>query len=262
MASKPFQIFIGLLLIGAMTAPAVFFHFENIRLKRRLGRQREFTQHSTRLETENRQLSDLIAKMSGDEETAARELHTELESAKRELAALEKRAVERRTQIVAQANRDADDLANNRDPLRGLVRLEYLEDIGQATPTAAFQSLASAVTRNRTERVAELFTLSDQARREADAWIAELPESERAKWTPEKLGELFLTGALTSAPSVQIASVTMDGPDRATLAFRIPGAKREPKLVMEMGPAGWRVLVDERGIGVMRKRVAQSGEAR
>jgi hypothetical protein len=193
----------------------------------------------------------------GNAQSDATGIQAELAARRREVAALETRARERRRETVAQAAQDEAELASNRDPLRGLVRLENFSDVGQATPAAAFQTLGWAVVK-KPERIAALFTLAPEARTKAEAFIAGLPESGRAQWTPEKLGELFLTGALSSASAIQIANVTMDGASHATLTFRIPGARGDPKLPMELGPDGWRVLVDERGIDVVRKHVSQA----
>lgn len=258
MLSKPFQVVLGVLLLGAAAAPAAFFKVQNLQLERRRARQRELTQRSAQFTEENRMLRDLLGKTNGDAATAAASVRAELDAARREVAEWERRARETRSATVAQAAREADALANNRDPLRGLTRLEYFTDSGQANPAAAFQTLGWAVI-NQPERIGSLLTLAPAARAKAEALIAGLPEEARAKWTPEKLGELFVTGALSSAPAIQIADVRMDAANRATLTFRIPGARGDPKLPLELGPNGWRVLIEERNIDVVRKKISQAG---
>jgi hypothetical protein len=253
MASKPFQIIVGALLLGTLATPVVILRLQRMQLESRVARQRQHTEFSRRLKEENKQLTDLVVKTGGG--AAVGLVQSDLEHAQRELADLEQRARGKRKEAVKQAVADEDALANNRDPLRGLVRLEYFTESGQGTPTAAFQSLVAAVIKNQPERTAGLYALSPEARRKAEAIIAGLPDNARAQWTPEKLGELFLTGALSSAPALQIANVAMDGSERATLSFRIPGARGEPKLPMILGPLGWQAQVDERGIDVVRKHL-------
>ncbi len=262
MISKPLQFLLGTLLVVAVAAPAVILRLERTKLERRLAGQREHVQIARRLREENQSLRDLVAKTGGDTAAAASNVHADLVAAQRELAELEKRAHARRSEVVAQAARDTNELATNRDPRRGLVRLENFAEAGQATPEAAFQSLVAAVMHNRAARLAELYTLSPAARAKADALIAELPENARAQWSPEKLGELFLTGALTSASAVQITDVQPRDAQHATLVFRIPGAKGDPKLPLELGAGGWRVLIDGAGIDVVRKHIDAAGEPR
>ncbi len=258
MSSKTFQIVGAIAVLSAGAAALVGLGIEHTQLKRRLARQREWQQMTQRLEEENRQLGTLAAR-DGTGDAAARDaVHAELEAARRELAELEKRAREQRTQLVARAASDSAALANNRDPVRGLTRPEYFADVGQATPAAAFQTLGWA-TLHQPERIASLLTLAPAARTKAEALIAALPEETRAKWTPEKLGELWLTGALTSASAFQIGEVKMEAANSATLALRVmPAPRQEPKLKMELAPNGWRVLIDERAIDIVRKQMSQA----
>jgi hypothetical protein len=247
-----------IVVLGAGVAGLFALGLEHTQLKRRLARQGEWRQMTQRLEEENRQLGALAAR-GGAEDAGAREaVHADLVRARREVAELEQSARLRRTELRAVAAQDENALANNRDPQRGLTRLEYFTDAGQASPAAAFQTLGWAVVKEP-ERIASLLTLAPEARAKAEALIAGLPEAARAQWTPEKLGELFLTGALTSASAIQISDVKMEGADRATLTFRIPGARGDPKLAMILGVDGWRVLVEGRGIDVVRKQIDQTG---
>src|ERR1051325_1927482 len=122
MASKSFQWVLGALVLGVAVGPVVFFRLERLQLERRLSRQRELTQHSAQMAEENRALREMVAKTNGDASVSASSVHADLEAARRELAALEKHAREQRKEVVAQAARDDDALANNRDPLRALTR--------------------------------------------------------------------------------------------------------------------------------------------
>jgi hypothetical protein len=255
MSSKPFHIVVGALLIGAAAASAVFFRIEHEQLERRLARQRESTAHSRRLTEENRSLQELVATTDGDSASAAVKLHADLEAARREAAELERHAREQRLQITAQAARDAEALANNRDPRAGLTRLEYFQDRGQATPGAAFETLVWAALRGDEAAMVKVGAMSSAVRADAQALIARLPPEARGQWTPQKLAVLWFTGALTELPALQITGESREDGENAIVTFRTPRGEDE-KVKLKLSPDGWRVAVPSNAIKVLEKKLA------
>jgi hypothetical protein len=258
MASRPFKLIVGLLVFGAGAAGIGVLTVENFQLRHRLARQREWTALTARMKEENRRLTGLLARAQTDDTGAVQSVHDELLAARREVAALEQRAMAQRGALVAHVEQDANDVANNRDPQRGLMRLEYFQDVGQATPAAALQTLTWAVMKNDGERLAAIVAIPPAARVKADALIASLPVEARAQWTPEKLAALYFSGALLDTSSLQMTSVKFEDASHATIALRAPGVRGEPKLPMELGPNGWRAVAAERAFDVVRKKMGQA----
>ncbi len=238
--------------LGAL---ALFLHRQNERVRNRIIELRQRDQSAEPLRQDNARLRALLQKSSNGS-AATDALHAEVEQTRAEVAELEKRAESRRAQLAAQAAADENALANNRDPNVGLTRLEQFQNVGQATPRAACQTLVWAALKGDDAALGNLLFLSDSTRTRADALIAGLPEDSRARWTPEKLAVLYFGAVVTDVAAAQITGEDLDGPAHATVALRIPGVDAaKSKLELRATPAGWQVIVPETAIDVVRRKI-------
>lgn len=248
---------IGLVAAGcaAIGTAGIFLHRQNERLRRRVAELRH--EHSDEAPTRegNDRLRALLREQPSPAD-AAKAIHAELERVRAEVAAMEERAETRRAQILVQEAADTAELANNRDPNAGLARLEFFQNVGQATPRAACQTLVWAAIKGDDATLAERLFLPDTTRAKARELIASLPQAER-RWTPEKLAALYFSAVVADVAAAQIVSETIDSPLHATVLMRIPGvAEAKSRLAMQLGPDGWKAVVDESAIDAMARRIA------
>ncbi len=256
MKIKVLNIGVLALLVAIAAAGLVFLHGQNARIRTQIAALPPRHGATEKLRAENAQVRSLLQRAQGSEGDAARVIHEELVRAREQTAELERHAELRRAQIAAQAANDADSLASNHDPRRGLVRLENFQDAGQATPGATFQTIVWAALKGDDALLARLLLLSAPARASAEALIATLPAQERGKWTPEKLAALSITGAVTDISAAAISSETMDDAEHATLDLRIPGVDAaKSKLSLQLGVAGWRAVVPPAQIETLRRKL-------
>jgi hypothetical protein len=259
MISKGFKFtLLGLLLTGAVAGTAVL-RMDNQRLRRRVAEQEAQHLERVQLREENRQTQKLVSRLQEGGADAMLAMRADLIRARGEVAALEKRAELARAQKLAQSMLETDSLARNRDPEKAPVLLENFQNVGQATPSAAFQTLAWAVMKGDPRALAGSVALSDPARLKAEAWLASLPELDRPMWSPEKLAALFIAGILTEVPALQIREVIVenDGQD-AVVSLYIPQAKAKEaaqRVPMHLGPIGWQVIVSEQQIDRLRENL-------
>ena len=172
--SKIFQACLLGLLLVVSTVGTVLVRLDNARLRTRIADVRKQTARTVRLRDENQRNKDLLARAAADEVDGARAVHTDLVHFQAEVSALEKRAEEEWRQVRAQAAKDVEDLVNNRDPERGMTRLENFRNVGQNTPGAAFQTFVWAAMKGEDEKLAGMITFSGAAREKAEAVVAAL----------------------------------------------------------------------------------------
>lgn len=260
MLSGPFRFtLLGLLVV--LGGGAIFVVWkDNDRLRRRLSEQRRQDEQSARLQTENRETKELIARFQVGESEGARALQADLVRAREELARLEKEAVVAAKDKQAQLAREAQELAHSRDPERGVTRLEHFRNVGQQTPAAAFQTLVWAGLQGDETALRLLVALTPEARAHAETLIARLPEAERATWTPDKIGALFVTALLVEVPALRIGEAKIETDQRAKLTLQLPqDAKQTTQRVpMQRGPQGWRLVIEERQIEKVRQRIVHT----
>ncbi|HEX2853942.1 MAG TPA: hypothetical protein VHO24_11940 [Opitutaceae bacterium] len=258
MLSKPFKLtLLGLFVVLGVGA-IVIVRKDNDRLRRRLSEQRQQDALSARLQAENQGTKELIARFQVGESEGARAMQADLVRAREELTRLEKGAAVAAEQNQARLVRETQELANSLDPERGLTRLEHFRNVGQQTPAAAFQTLVWAGLKGDEAALRQLVELTPEARAHAEALVARLPEAERAPWTPDKIGALFVTALLVDLPALRIMEAKFDeAGQRAKLTFQIPEHTKQtsPAVPMRLGPQGWRVLIEERQIEKVRQRI-------
>jgi hypothetical protein len=169
-----------------------------------------------------------------------------------EIAALEKRAEEH----FASQSEATDAPATNRDPEKGMTRLEYFRNAGQATPAAAFQTLVWAAMKGNDRAMAQTIGVADGARQEVQELIATLPESEREKYsTPESVIALFLAKAMVLVSAIQVVDTTQTDASNATITVRgLMG--NDQTLPMRLGATGWQLWEGEKNVEWLRAEFA------
>lgn len=260
MLSRPFRLTLLGLFIAVGIGAIFVVRKDNDRLRRRLSEQRRQDEQSARLQAENQGTKELIAQFQEGESAGARAVQAELVRAREELARLEKGAAVAAEQKQAQLMREAQELASSRDPERGVTRLEHFRNVGQQTPAAAFQTLVWAGLQGDEPALRQLIELTPEARAHADALIARLPEAERATWTPDKIGALFVTALLVDVPALRIGEAKIETDLRAKLTLQLPHDAKQTsqKVPMQRGPQGWRLVIEQRQIEKVRQRIDHS----
>ncbi|HWA24946.1 MAG TPA: hypothetical protein VG734_04655 [Lacunisphaera sp.] len=243
MASTTFKIIAGTVTVVALGVGVVALHLDNARLRPRIDRLKSQRAEAERLRADNRELQAIISGSGTGTAAGVPAIRADLPRARVEVQELERKAREDYIQTQAIAARDAQNLAANRDPERGLVRLEYFENKGRATPAGAFQTFVWAAMRGEDGVLADMITLDDQARARGMVMLAGLSDEVRAKYpTPEKLAALFFADALTAQPSAEVLEVSF--PDARNAVVRVRGLADQPqKIPMQYGPSGWQIVV-------------------
>ena len=225
----------------------------------------------------NRALADLredsqrtrqwLALAEAGDEHAAATIHAELTRTMSEVRTWEQRAAEqyalklRRGAVRAGwSSPNGEAMAGNRDPEKGPTRLEYFQNVGRATPAAAFQTMIWAAVKGDDTALGNALALSDDARAEAASIQAALPPAERARYsTPEKLVALFVAGAIVEhASAAQILEQTTSDSRHATVSVGVAGAVDETKWEFQLGETGWQLTVPESVIAGIKKKLGDN----
>lgn len=241
----------------ATAGAAGYLHLQNAQLRRRLERQRPAQQQTALLREENTRLRQVVASHAQDREAAAATVRSQLEQTRHEITALEKKAAVQRNEDAARAIQEANALETQRNPTLGLTRLEHFRDLGQGTPSATFETMVRAVLKGDEASLTRMFVMPAKTRTQADALIARLPEEARAKWTPEKLALLWVTGALTEMSALQITSERFESSDSAVVTFRGPQNVNDEKVNLRLTPEGWKIVVGSGMISNLEKQLSR-----
>lgn len=151
-----------------------------------------------------------------------------------------------------------------RDPEQGFVRLENFADVGQATPSAAFQTAIWAVTKGNYEALAPLLTMSPDARARLQQYLDGLPRESRQKFgSPEQVIGLLMAMDILKNDALQIAGTVNGDRNHATIDVRrhangkvqASGKKRIP---LERGPSGWRLSISDAMMDDIPSALAQA----
>lgn len=243
MASKTFKLVLGTVTVLALGGVMVAVRLDNAHLRQQLARQHGQRQQAERTRAENRQLQEIVRRAQADTADGARAIHADLLRARKEVEALERNARATYAQMLATSAQDAENLANNRNPEKGLMRLEHFQSRGAATPAAAFQTFVWAAMKGEDATLAGLITMDRAAREKGMAAVAALPEEARVQYpTPEKLAALFFAAALTGQPSAQILEVSQLDSQHAIVQVR-GLTDQVQKVPMQLGAQGWQISV-------------------
>lgn len=243
MASRTFKVVLGTVVVLALGGTMVVVRLDNAHLRRQLARLHGQRQQAERVRDDNRQLQEIVSRAQAGTADGARAVHADLVRVRTEVEDLERQAQASYAQMRTQSTQDAENLVNNRDPEKGLMRLEYFQNKGQATPMAAFQTFVWAAMKGEDATLAGMIAMDTAAREKGMAVVAALPEETRVKYpTPEKLAALFFAAALTGQPSAQVLDVSFPDGQHATVQVRGLTDKVQ-KIPMQLGPQGWQIVV-------------------
>jgi hypothetical protein len=249
----------NVLLLGIVAAGAAgigLLHRHHRRLEQRVAILRQQDEQAARQREERRRTQSLITRAQAGDADAARLVHAELLQARAEVARLEHDAQEQYRKKMAQASATAEALANNRDPEKGMMRLEYFQNVGHGTPSAAFQTLIWAVVKGKDDSVAEGLLVTGAVREQAEALIASLPEAARVAYpTPEKLVGLSLANIVLDQTAIQVLDQNPTG--SATTDLNIKGLEAGPqKFSFQLGANGWQLVVPPQAIRSLQRTLA------
>lgn len=142
------------------------------------------------------------------------------------------------------------------DPEKALTPLEHLQNVGHATPAAAFQTLLWAALKGDDAALARSIAWDDATRPQVEAMIATLPPALREKYpTPELLAALFIAKYTVDVSAIQIAGVTPHDATHATVTVRGLMAN-DQQLPLRLGPGGWQLLEGPKQLEWLRQELA------
>jgi hypothetical protein len=243
MASRSFKVVLGTVVVLACGSAIVAVRLDNAHVRRQLTRLHGQRQQAERVRADNRQLQEIVSRAQTDTADGARAIHADLVRARTEVEELERKARASYTEMRATSAQDAENLANNRDPEKGLMRLEHFQNKGQATPAADFQTFVWAAMKGEDAALAGMIAMDSAAREKGMAVVAALPQETQAKFsTPEKLAALFFAAALTGQPSAQILEVSQSDSQHAIVQVRGLTEKVQ-RIPMQLGAQGWQIIV-------------------
>ena len=228
---------ISLVLLCAGLIGTISLHRHNTQLQTQVAGLRQQRERQKRERAKERTVPAETPVAGKDADASAAVLRADVMKARSEIAGLEKRAAE---QFGLHPD-GADAPAGNRDPEKAMTRLEYLQNVGQGTPAAAFQTLVWAALKGDDKLMAQSIGLDDAARGEVQELMAGLPEAERAKYpTPESVMALFLAKALVQVSALQIVDTKPVDAQNAVISVRgLVG--NDQKLPMRLGTSGWQL---------------------
>lgn len=251
---------VALALAGEAVTIAGTWH-DNQQLEARLAVAQRRAEQVATLRESNRHTRELVARAEADTTAAtASTTRAEVLARRAEVATLEQKAAADRTRLTDAARARALALETGRDPVKGLTRLEYVQNRGRATPADAIQTLAWAALKGDNAKLGEGATFSPAARTKAEALIASLPAETRAQWTPEKLAAMFYTGAFGDVAAMQIVGETARDPQHSTLKVFITRGEQENTMAFQFqqGAEGWQIVADEKVVATLQRKMTEA----
>lgn len=253
--SRPCKLFLVAFAVLLALAGLTLLHLENRRLQRRVASDAQSARNVARLREDNARLERVLAEHNRSSDSARSRVRREIEQLRAEIALHEQKAGQQHAARAAAIARDATAIETNRDPRLGLARLEYFQNRGRATPSAALETLVWAALKGDEATLADLTTLNSATRAKAEAFIAQLPAEDRAHWTPEKLGQLWFSGLFTELSAVQIVGETTVAADEAIVRLRLANRSDEEKLSIRRTPRGWKVLAPGAAVDHLERKL-------
>lgn len=234
-------IFGALLVIAAATAvEIVSLRRTNTALQRRVDERRRVLENQTSMADKPflRQADESDEKqLSGVQERA----RIRLIQLRAEVAAFEKQAAAQ----YAGNSEQTDAPSRNRDPEKGMTKLEYMQNVGQRTPAAALQTLFWAALKGEDKTMAETIGWDERAGAEAQRLIERLPAEMQARYpTPGALAALFISKYALDVSAIQISETVLKDEKNASLIVKgLTG--RDEHLPMHLGANGWQLWEGE-----------------
>ena len=184
----------------------------------------------TRLEQKKEAIATVEA-VKQEQEAEAAQMHRQVTELEKQTAA-----------VMVQAT-----AGENRDPEKGLVKVEYFRNAGRSTPSAAFQTAIWASLESD-EELAATMLLSAESRRKAEILLASLPDEARIKTpTPERLvASFFALEVLRKGVSAQFVEAKPQDDQHVVVISRLLMFNErisDGKIPMELGANGWQIMV-------------------
>jgi hypothetical protein len=182
---------------------------------------------------------------------APTEIETRLIKLRAEIAALEQKSA-----VHGDTAEITDAPSTNRDPEKGMTRLEYMRNVGQATPAAAMQTLFWAALKGDEAAMARTIVWEEAVRPKVQALIDRLPAASRERYsTPELLAALSISQKALDVSAIYITETVMKTSDSAVLTVKGLTGRDEP-LAMRLGPAGWQYSAGESWLARLTAQLA------
>ena len=245
MTTRSFVITTVALLVLSGVAWTRLHHY-NQHLREKIADQARPAGEAPGLREENERLRRLIRQTQAGGGAAEQAMATELENARTELRELK---LQRDRLAMEKASRSKQELAAldaNRNPETGPVRIEHFQNLGRATPSAAFQTLIWAAVTGADDTLAKSISLEAGSRAQLLALLAGLSPETRAKYrNPENLVSVFIAADIFKGAAAEIREQTNESPDHVTLSIRAGDKPHDARLPMHRSADGWRLAVTE-----------------
>jgi hypothetical protein len=232
-----------------------FLHRQNQVLRRAIPDLSRDRTVRAQLRAENARLRELVAQAQRDHDGATVQIQQEAEELRAEVAEAERQAVSRRARMLEAVERDQQAMAANHDPRRGLMRVEFCRNLGQATPVDALQTLVWASLKDDQRTLAKVLSLSRDYRSGAEAIIARLPPPAQTEWSPERLGSLWVQLALTNLTAFQVVGETPADSTHTTLMVRFPGGGANKPVQFESDGNSWKLVLPKQALSGLEQKL-------
>lgn len=197
-----------------------------------------------------------VSAANGDpvaQNAATDEAHARVKRLRAEVAELEKNAAAH----AARHPEKTDAPSTNRDPEKGMTRLEYLQNMGQQTPAQALQTLFWAALKGEDQALARTVVWDPAVRPEVQGLIDHLPAEARARYpTPELLWGLIITKYALDVSAIHIAAAVPESAVRTSLTVKGLTASDE-RLPMQLGPGGWQLFLGKSQLTALRRELTE-----
>lgn len=204
---------------------------------------------------ENMRLKAIV--VTGNQTEAAQQVREEIARTRQDIAAFEQR-IQQGT-AAAKSPRSSpmafgDHYTENRDPEKGPVRLEHFSNLGQATPSAAFQTLIWAIISEENDALVPLFAISPAGRAKLREILAPMSPAIKEQYSPpEKLVGMLAARDFLDEEGFEIAGTSPpDNEGRAILrVLRVRNGRKnklEKKYPLQLGPTGWQLPITDKMI--------------
>jgi hypothetical protein len=243
MSARKFAI-IASLLVLVFGGTFVALQKYNRDLRRQIAELAGPGKRAVQLQEDNRRLKRLVDETRRDGAAAGQIMAAELRDARTELAEVtRKRAQESREKLLTAQKKEVV-LAANRDPEKGPVRMENLQNLGRGTPAAAFQTLCWAALKGEDDLLAGSMLIEREDRSHLQELLAGFSLDARARYqTPEKLVALFVAGDILKKATAEIAEQVVESPERVALMVRVGENPKAVRMPMQRTSDGWRLAI-------------------
>lgn len=204
---------------------------------------------------ENARLKEIVN--SGNQVEAAQQIREEITRIQQEIVVLERQIQQNSAGAMrprSSPKAPVEHYTENRDPEKGPVRLEHFRHKGQATPSAAFQTMVWAIINDETDALVPLFAISQTGRAKLREILVPMAPAIQAQFTPpEKLVGMLLAHDILEEEGFEIDIRSGPG-DSGTTSLRVLRVRngRRNKLdknyPFQLGPTGWQLPITDQMI--------------